>query len=78
MAKAKRFIIYVSLYCKDIEGKAFDYGHVETVESELEDKNGQFNHIVSGTIEEAIRRVENEYPNANVNVVHCYKIKGGW
>ena len=78
MAKVKKFIIYVGLYCKDTEGKAFDYEYSETVESELEDRNGQFNYIVHGAIEKAIRKVEGEYQNSNVETIHVYKVKEGW
>ena len=73
-----KYIIYVNLYCRDSEGKAFEFEYPETIESELKDINGQFNHLISGAIEEAIKRVGNEYPNANVNVIHTYKIKEGY
>ena len=73
-----KFDIYVQLYCKDMEGKAFDYEYVEKVDSELEDKNGQFNYIIAGAIKTGIQKMEQENTNANVEVIHVYKMKIGY
>ena len=70
-----KFDIHVHLYCNSVNEKAFTYEYIERVECELEDKNGQFSHIIAGAIDKAITRVEQEYQNCNVEVIHCYKVK---
>jgi hypothetical protein len=70
-----RFNVKVELLCKDSKDKAFSYEYTEVVEGTPDDVCGQYSHLLSGAIEKAIIRVEQEYQNCNVEVIHCYKVK---
>jgi hypothetical protein len=59
--------LHITLYCKDINGTAFEYDYTE-----FEDMD--FGIAVS----KAVKTVQESFPDSTISVVHAYKLGGEW